>query len=361
MHFRLKDKHSYPIDESILHGYGCYSISKYFEIHENGDVSLCCYSWLPKMFGNVLTDSPKQIVQNVERFKVLYDMDNGSFSECTDHCPYINSFLSGNNNNNSYIVPLKQLRHEKQRQPIVINFSYDRSCNLQCPSCRPELILFKKGENEKLELIHASAIDFVNYIVEQGNNVIVKITGSGDAFASPTYWQYLKHLSTTPKDNMNLRLHTNGLLMSKERLYEIQPLWKNIQHINVSIDAATSETYNVVRKNGSFEKLQQNIADLDKLLSDCDPEIPISFMTNFTVQKSNYKEIADFLKWQLSYTNIKSVYFSMVERWGHISESEYADKYLLAENEILELKQLLQDPMFDDSRVYLGNLSMVRN
>ena len=361
MHFLLNDRNSYPIDESMMSGYGCYSISKYFEIHENGDVSLCCFSWLPKFFGNILTDSPKQILHNSERFKVLHDMDNGSFTECTDHCPYINSFLSGNYVKNSHIVPLTQLRYEKKRRPIIVNFSYDRSCNLQCPSCRSELILHKLGSNSKLDKLHQSAIEFVNYLIDQGNEVIVKITGSGDAFASPTYWKYIKELSNGVDNNLRLRLHTNGLLMTKERMLEIEPLWKNIQHLNVSIDAATPETYSIVRKNGSFDKIKLNIDSLDELLTDYQFSNLVSFMTNFTVQKTNYKEVINFLKWQLSYRNIKNVYFSMVEQWGHISAEQYKSEYLLSDSELLELKQLLQDPIFNDSRVILGNLSMVRN
>lgn len=357
MHFLLKDKSLYPVDESMLNSYGCYSISKYFEIHENGDISLCCFSWLPKFFGNILTDSPKQILQNAERFKVLYDMDNGSFTECTDHCPYINAFLSGNHDTTSHIVPLTQLRHEKKRRSIIVNFSYDRSCNLQCPSCRPNLILFKTGQNQKLDTLHQSAIEFVNYLIEQGNEVVIKITGSGDAFASPTYWQYLKNL--TAKETLKLSLHTNGLLMTKDRILELQPIWKNIQQLNISIDAASSETYNIVRKNGSFEKLKENLNDLDQLLST--NEYSFHWLTNFTVQKSNYKEILNFLVWQLSYANVKNVYFSLVEQWGHISDEEYINTYMLDEHELKELHEILQDPMFNDKRVMLGNLSMVRN
>jgi MoaA/NifB/PqqE/SkfB family radical SAM enzyme len=360
MHFQLKNKSLYPIDELRLQNYGCYSLSKYFEIHENGDVSLCCYSWLPKFFGNVLTDSPKQILQNIDRFKVVYDMDNGSFTECTDHCPYLNSFLSGTyDKSNSYIVPLTQLRQEKKHRPIVVNFSYDRSCNLQCPSCRPNLILFKTGQNKKLDTLHNSAIEFVDYLIEQGNEVIIKITGSGDAFASPTYWQYLKSLTTDAKETLKLRLHTNGLLMTKDRMLELQPIWNNIQQLNISIDAANSDTYSLVRKNGSFEKLKQNLNDLDDLLSSS--KYSFHWLTNFTVQKSNYKEIVDFLIWQLNYSNIKNVYFSLVEKWGHISDDDYINQYMLNEDEMKELHQLLQNPVFEDKKVILGNLNMVRN
>jgi hypothetical protein len=51
----------------------------------------------------------------------------------------------------------------------------------------------------------------------------------------------------------------------------------------------------------------------------------------------------------------------LVEKWGHISDDDYINRYMLNEDEMKELHQLLHNPVFEDKRVILGNLNMVRN
>lgn len=357
MHYRLRQPEEYVHPEGILQNYGCVQISNYFEIHPNGDISICCFSWLPKFFGNILVDTPEKIFSNPERLNLIQDMSQGKYTECTDHCPFISSLLSGKTYPNNYIVPLDQLKNSR---PIVINFSYDQSCNLQCPSCRNELILYKLGENDKLNRIHNGVKNFINYLVSSGNQIILKITGSGDAFGSPTYWNFLKELAESSNDSISLRLHTNGTLMDKDRLYRIKPLWKNIQQINISVDAATDSTYQVVRQNGSLEKVKANLATLDWLISSGYFPNMQSFMTNYTVQKRNYREIKEFLEWQLQYSNLNTVYFSLMQQWGHISSDKFSSEFELSDDEKQELGNIISDFIFDDERVILGNLYSLR-
>jgi MoaA/NifB/PqqE/SkfB family radical SAM enzyme len=353
MHYQLRQPKEYTYPEGILRDYGCAQLSTYFEIHPNGDISICCFSWLPKFFGNILTQSPEEIVNNPERLGLIEDMTKGLYTECTDHCPFISSLLSGKTYPDSYIVPLEQLDIDR---PIMINFSYDQSCNLQCPSCRNELILYKLGDNRKLDRIHDGVKNFVSYLAAQGYQVILKITGSGDAFGSPTYWNFLKQLAENPNDSISLSLHTNGTLMNEDRLAAIKPIWKHIQQINVSIDAATDSTYDIVRQNGSLEKVKANLSTLNQLIDQGHFPNMHSFMTNFTVQKRNYREVKAFLKWQLEYSNLTTIYFSLMQQWGHLSTKRFVSEFELSDIEKQELGNIIADPAFDDTRVILGNL-----
>lgn len=357
MHYQLRQPNEYIYPESILRNYNCTQISKYFEIHPNGDISICCFSWLPKFFGNILTQTAEEIFNDPKRLQLIDDMANGLYTECTDHCPFISSLLSGKTYSNSYLVPLDQPIVDR---PITINFSYDQSCNLQCPSCRNDLILFKLGDNVKLDNIHNGVRNFIDYLVSLGHQVVLKITGSGDAFGSPTYWNFLKELAEKPNDAVSLRLHTNGTLMDAERLNAIKSIWHMIQQINVSIDAATETTYNIVRKNGSLEKVKTNLHTLNRLIAQGNFPNMHSFMTNFTVQKRNYNEIKSFLEWQLQYSNINTVYFSLMQQWGHLTTERFVSDFELSEVEKNELGTIISDPIFDDERVVLGNLYSLR-
>jgi len=37
---------------------------KHIEIHSSGQVSACCYTWLPQWVGNVLSESAEEIINN---------------------------------------------------------------------------------------------------------------------------------------------------------------------------------------------------------------------------------------------------------------------------------------------------------
>jgi MoaA/NifB/PqqE/SkfB family radical SAM enzyme len=357
MNYLIKPASEYLFPESTLNKYGCYRISKYIEIHISGDISICCFTWLPKFVGNILTDSPKEILNNIERLSLISDMDQGKFTECNDHCPYINSILNGKNPD-GYIVPLSELSEYKKKIPLAINFSYDPSCNLQCPSCRNELIMYSLGENETLDKVHTGVQNLIDYLLLNDEKLLLNITGSGDAFASPIYWDYLKKLK--PHKNLLLKLSTNGILMTTKKLNEIQQLWDNIYQINVSIDAATEKTYNIVRKNGSLEKVKKNLQSLNKSIEKNQFRNLKVFLTIFTVQKLNYKEVKEFAQWQLTYSHLTSIYFNFVVQWGHINSIRFENDFDLTTTEKQELYQILQDSVFDDPKIILGNLNSIK-
>lgn len=357
MKFILKAESQYKKPEAYLKDFGCSSISRYLEIHSTGDISICCYSWLPEYCGNIITDSIDDIINNTNRISMIRDMDNGEFTNCNDHCPFISSLLTNNKNIGNFIVPLDLLPQIKKSRPLVISFSYDKSCNLQCPSCRSSLILHKLGENQQIVDVHSGVEKLIDYLLEQGEDIVLNITGSGDAFASPTYWDYLKKLSSKPfRKNLSIRIMTNGILMTSNKWDEIKHIWDNIISINVSIDAFTSDTYSKIRVNGSKITLDKNLKVLNELIKNKNFKNLKSWQTNFTVQKNNYKEIIDYTRWQLSYDQLSTVFFNYVAKWGHMSDELY-DQLILDETDKVLLKKILSDTIFDNKKIMLGNLN----
>lgn len=359
MHFILKNEKDYLGSQSDLSRYGCYRISNYIEIHENGDISLCCPDWLNVYCGNVLTNTVSEILNHPKRLSLIEDMNSGLFTECSDVCPLLNSVLNKKSIPPGYLVPLSILDSEKNKQPITINFSYDRSCNLQCPSCRDNLILYQTNDNMKLKLIHENVKKLVQYLIDKNYKVDLYISGSADAFASPTYWEYLKELSVTNNKNRSLKLLTNGILMTEEKLNEVKNLWVEFNKISVSIDAATEDTYKIVRKNGSFTKLKNNLDNLVKLINNGNMPNLHTFLVNFTVQKRNYKELKQFVEWQLSYNTKNKIYFSIVSQWKHITDSSFNQNFMLDYEERKELTEILKDPIFKHPKVICGNLHSI--
>ena len=347
----------------VLSNRACKVPFTHIEIHTFGQVSACCHTWLPVWVGNLLDETPDEIINNVERKRIQDNMREGNFSDCNNQCPQLNSILSGGYNYWD-IVDIGNLNKELEKTPIHIGFSYDPSCNLQCPSCRTELLVWDpedpQDENgQRIKKIHNKVKGIIEILLGQGKMVSLNITGSGDAFASPLYWNYLVELSGQElSKNLTINLKTNGVMMTLENLKKIEKLWPIIRYIEISVDAATEETYKIVRKNGNFKRLKKNLVDFDNLVSQgCFPFL--RWQTNFVVQKDNFKELKEFMEWQLTFNSKPTIWTNLLAQWYHMDDETF-NKMAVWKEEHPDRKVLiniLQDPIFRHNQIKLGNMS----
>jgi MoaA/NifB/PqqE/SkfB family radical SAM enzyme len=365
----LQSQKKYFTSVTELQNLSCKNPSRWIEIQESGDITICCYTWLPVMIGNILELSTEEIFNNAKRNEVLDNISKGDFSKCTDHCPHLNNYLDSGKLDPSpfsVLVNKADLQTSLVNTPWSVRLSYDRSCNLQCPSCRKNLILLKPEEIflpevKKLVTIHNKVKELINYLISRNEPIVLTMTGSGDAFASPIFWSYLVELSQQelPK-NFYIKLMTNGILMTEQHWNEIKPLWKHIVFTYISIDAASESTYKIVRKNGNFSKLKNNLSFLNSMFKE-NAFVPFSkWTTAFVVQKENYNELKDFVEWQLSYDTITNIEISLIAQWGHLSDQEYSSM-LLNESDKKQLSKMLADPIFNDPRISLGSINQYKN
>lgn len=352
---------------SKLSSTGCTVPFKHIEIHSWGQVSICCHTWLPEWCGNLLNDSVEEVMNNIKKKEIQEGMRRGDYSSCNDLCPQLNQFLTtGLDEERAWsIVPLERLDKQIAFNRYQIYFSYDPSCNLQCPSCRKGLIVHrpddpKDTEAARIVKIHNKVKELVKYLLDQGEKVDLSITGSGDPFASPIFWSYLKELASAEvPDNLGILLQTNGVMMTEHYWNEIKPLWKAIRFVNISVDAATEATYKIVRKNGNFTKLKNNLEFFDQMVLDKQFPNLYGWQTNFIVQKANYKELKEFVEWQLSYKSIRNVWTNLIAQWHHLSDEEYTEMAIWKEgNEDRDiLIEILKDPIFKNPKIKLGNMN----
>lgn len=351
-------------DIGKLSSMSCIVPFRQIEIYNNGDVTICCHSWLPVYTGNILKDGIDGILQHTNRISILNDMRKGMFTQCTDLCPRLNSFLTETSTSDHEwaIVTTDSLDAHLEKTPYIINFSYDRSCNLQCPSCRTQLIYEKPNTPawQSLIQIHNLVKALVIYLTDQGHPVSLHITGSGDAFASPMYWNYLQELADTSiSDKISLYLYTNGIMMTAKKWERLKHLKHNIEYVSISIDAATTEVYNVVRKGGNFEKLKQNLNDFNQLIIDGNFPTLKKWQSNFIVQHDNFRDLKKFVEWQLSYDTISVIWLNQIANWGHVSDDDFKRMAVWDKNhpDYKELIDILSDPIFKHHKISPGNLS----
>lgn len=337
-----------------------------FQVHKGGEVANCCPSWLPTFVGNIKDHDFMELLQTPISKKIQESMLDSSFSYCVDTvCPKIANAIYGGDQRHSPIVDIAtsfdHLRGTLNVREYYIYFNYDHSCNLQCPSCRNELILYN-GENAELLEVHQHVVAKTIKLLETGSSVFLNITGSGDPFASPLYWDFLCNLDGTKYPNLSINLQTNGVLMDSKHWNKLTKIYKNIRCVQISVDASSKDVYHIVRRNGSFTKLRQNLDYLDTIAHSGIFHPKFSWITNFIVSTTNYHEIVSFAEWMLQYKTLSRVWYNMIADWGHLSSTDFDNLAIWKEDTLGHnaFLQLLKHSIFDEPRLDLGNMLHLR-
>ena len=128
------------------------------EIHDR-DRFLCCASWLKKYLPE--ESSPVDAWNSTEANDIRDSILDGSYKHCDSlQCPMLHQLETVGS-----VAKIKPLHHKNnipsQLQsklddykngtltPTIIQFSFDRTCNLACPSCRVELFTASKKRLQK--------------------------------------------------------------------------------------------------------------------------------------------------------------------------------------------------------------------
>lgn len=301
-----------------LKKYVCTSPFQNLEIHDTNNF-MCCPSWLPKKISNWNDEDAKDIRKSV--------MD-GSFKYCkTKYCPFLSELL--NNKKFSTTNPIVEKNKipefiEKNYNPIsghmnigpgVVQFTFDRSCNFKCPSCRLDIIT---ADGKTIKNIEAK-IDEIE--IKYGADLKwLYITGSGDPFVSVAFRNFLKNFDPTKYPNLtNIHLHTNASMWTKEMWNSMKAIWPYVTTCEISIDAGTQYTYeNITRLGGNWDTLINNLKFINTI-----PKLTY-IKTSFVVQDSNYMEMQIFLNLIKSIFGKKAhIYFGKIINWNTFTEGEF--------------------------------------
>ncbi|HZD54524.1 MAG TPA: SPASM domain-containing protein [Woeseiaceae bacterium] len=288
-----------------------------FELRPDGDVHTCCPAWLPVPIGNFHRQTSEEIWNSAPAQAIRRSILDGSYRYCSRlHCPAIvNRRLPRRADlKDPYhrdIVAKGRVRLE--RRPVRVLMSQDRSCNLSCPSCRTHLILARKSEQDRLNELFEEV--FLPLLRDARQ---VKITGSGDPFASGHYRHVLKRLSQRKFPQLRVQLQTNGLLLD-QRAWEELGLDGLVESVWVSIDAARPETYAVVRRGGSFDRLLENFAFLGALRRQGRIR---RLRLDFVVQALNFREMPEVVEIARAF-GFDAIYFQMIRNWGTFTLAEF--------------------------------------
>lgn len=308
-----------------LSDYVCGVPFRTMEIH-NGNDFLCCPSWLTKSLPE--TTSPNESWNSKDAKSIRDSILDGSYRYCEKNtCPFLKQLLSHGEIGNTKVFHKKinlpkwlEQRVEEHKNgvefpPQLINFSFDRTCNLKCPSCRNSIIVEDSGGIKRVK----DQIDIIEK--EYGNDIkILYITGTGDPFVSVGFRDFLRNFDHTKWSNLErIHLHTNATKWTPEMWSSMTKIHKYVKSCEISIDAGTKDTYeNKTRLGGKWDELIENL----KFISTIDSIKIIT--TSFVVQKNNYKEMKIFHDLMKSiFKNKVKIFFSKILNWGTFTDQEY--------------------------------------
>lgn len=295
----------------------------YCEIHSGGEVYNCCPRWVNEVsLGNIFTSTPEEVWNSHLSQQFRSGILDGSFDKCNSHkCPHIlqdtlpTTFEARNMWFGSVVSDaIDNNRLVSSTGPAVVKLGYDASCNLSCPSCRPHIIVAKKEEQKRLAEVRDR---FIIPFLKDTTSLV--LSSDGDPFASNHYREIMQ-LTYKKFPNLKLCLHTNGVLLD-EKAWDDCHLEGRVTNIEISIDAATKETYQYVRRGGDFDRLIKNLEFISKKRKSS--QAFTTFNLLFVVQPKNFQEIPDFVRLAKKFS-VDEVKFMRIAQWDRaVTQNEY--------------------------------------
>lgn len=288
----------------------------------NGDVyPSCCPDWVEFPLGNLL-DQPWDAIWNGPAAKKLRRSAlDGDLRHC-DHswCPHIAGAVAGRPDH--HVAPLADAARlalppealagqvHLATPPAYVAMNHDDSCNLACPTCRVEIRSVTGPAAAQVESVQVT----VEREVLPGARGF-GTSGTGDPFASRAHREFLVRFRREDHPSVErVVLCTNAIMFTEAKWRRMPGLHDLSLTVDISIDAASRSTYEVVRRPARWDRLMENIhfvaglPNLDELI------------VNMTVSKMNIHEVLGF--YELAESLLPSVgdaaltvEFKRVRRW----------------------------------------------
>jgi len=335
------------IYDSVKTDFLCKRPFLFSEIWIEGRMTCCCGIPNLRAMNTPIYYSEFSNVWHSNIMKVIrLSIVNGTYTFCNPlQCEYIyeckdfnenNDICNGRNikNSDNYTIIEKEF-------PKVLQCGFDVSCNLHCPSCRNDIYIADCKERKTLNY-------FAEYLRKQiYPNVKKTIYAGGEPTISAVYDKIIFDKGTNIKE---ISVLSNGLCLTPTYVNKLEEQYDNIE-IGVSMDGATKEIAEKLRRGINFEQWKSNMLYISKLRKE--NRINLLGFT-FVVQKDNYREMPDFVKMCLEF-NADYIRFSRVLNRGQWTNEEYEAIAMCdsSGNMLPELKEVVSDEIFQRPEVKL--------
>lgn len=321
----------------------CKTMLNHLEIFHNGNTRCCCTTFVSENLDNVCEKTRDELWHSNLHKIMCLSTENQTYSFCEKTmCPL---FVGKNSFDNKCWNDRKYERMTEK--PEVMALGHDSSCNLCCVTCREKIYHACEVElqivNQVTDIIKKQYLDGCKFLI---------MAGDGEVFLAKSYKDIYGDIRCNPDF---IRLLSNGMLLNESTWEQFKKGKKSRVMLTVSVDAATKETYEKIRRNGNFDILKENMEFAARLKKKGELSY---FRMNFVVQKENYKEMPEFVKWAES-LDANEVFFTKILNWGTYTDEEFKEISMMEPDGITpkkELKDVLNDPKLKSPIVDLGTI-----
>ncbi len=184
--------------------------------------------------------------------------------------------------------------------PSILSIESTSICNLRCVMC-PHSI----GGVHRPQHLPAEVVDSLADVLPAAHQV--QLHGIGEPLASPSFWGMLS-LETFDK-NAELSVNTNLTLLNERKLAMLLGAKPRLT-LNVSLDAATADTYSKIR-GADFHKVLENVT---RIRGGRGAHAYPRIFINMTLMRTNIEEVVEFV--ELAHRlRVDAVLLGHLNRW----------------------------------------------
>lgn len=305
-----------------------------------GNVRLC--AWMDIGIGNILYESIESIWRGERAQRIRQSFADGSFRFCRKtSCPYLE---------NDSLERLDETAYKQRtilpKLPTSFDIANDFVCNHSCPSCRDHVFV---PDDEYLRDFGKMAATLISLLNQSDS---FSVCGNGDLFASPHMLRLLSQVHPMKRD-CRIILETNGALFDEKH-------WKQISHfgeyklsVTVTPNSFVEATHRYLcGGHHTWSAVMKNLMFIHNLRKQGAVK---HYEISIVLQDRNIWELKDFVRESVNRFSADAVIVKPLYNWFTMSDEMYWFKDVL--NPLhpyhAEAMEILQDPVFDDPRVFL--------
>jgi MoaA/NifB/PqqE/SkfB family radical SAM enzyme len=237
------------------------------------------------------------------------------------------------------LLDLVRFRREAALKPLVmqhtpnsVEIELTNRCNLACIQC------LRSQGLKPYELGDMRLEDYRRILAQFPRLLSVCLNGFGEPLMHPRFVEIVGYTrSVLPW--AKIVIYSNGTLLTRELASEL--IGSGLSEINVSIDAATPETYRKVRRGGRLEVVHENVRELLRLRRERNAKLPLVGV-NFVMLNDNEGELVPFIERaaELGVDFVNCISYATYD-WGFEnlrSRASYRAELLRARARLAELK-----------------------
>lgn len=157
------------------------------------------------------------------------------------------------------------------------------NCNLNCEMCNLGQIKIK----EKRGFLTRN--NFKKFIDELLPLRMINFTGMGESLLNPHFEEFI---AEAKKNGVRCIFITNGQLLTVARAKTI--ITSGVDQISISMESGDPSTYEKIRKGALFSRLEKNVATLNQIKKEFNPNLGVSI--NVVLLKHNLEDLTHIFK-----------------------------------------------------------------